>query len=199
MITSKDRKVIDFIEKFKIATTDTMAELFYHNKEDAEINPGLTNIKTAQRRLRIICEANLLKREREHFTAQYYYYIKKPVQLRHSLILTNFYRELHKIAEIKYFECEYICDNVRADGLVAYILKGINYVAFVEVQIANTPLDIGKYEVLYKSGNYKNYYPLNKLRTFPQLVAITNKSIPESNIKIIKVNEDIDNIREVLK
>ncbi len=181
MITKRDQRVIEYIEKFKVATTDTIAELFY------------PSIKVAQRRLREIAESKLLKRDRDHFTAQYYYYTKKNNQLRHSLLLTDFYRELNKIATIEHFDNEFVIGELRADGLVVYKINGTAYVAFVEVQIANTPVDIAKYEKLHKSTTYKNFFPV-----FPLIIAITNKKIPSTNLKVIQVNEDIENLRGLL-
>src|SRR5699024_4780390 len=92
------------------------------------------------------------------FTMQYHYYIKKPRQLRHNLLLTDFYRELNKIATINFFDKEFSIEHIRADGLVVYRYKNVNYIAFVEVQISNQPLDVKKYEKLYQSGLYKNKF-----------------------------------------
>lgn len=181
MITKRDIRAIEFIEKFKVATTDTIAELFY------------PNTKIAQRRLKIITDNKLLKREREHFTAQYYYYIRKSNQLKHSLLLTDFYRELNKIATIEHFDSEFIVGDLRSDGLVVYKINGTAYVAFVEVQISNTSIDIAKYEKLHKSAKYKNFFPV-----FPLIIAITNKNIPDTNLKVIQINEDIENIRGII-
>lgn len=182
MITNRDKKVIEFVDKYKIATTDTIAELFY------------PNIKVARRRLKAIYDSKLLKRERDHFTAQYNYYTKKPKQLRHSLLLTEFYRELNKISEIQYFENEYVCDDVRADGIVAFVYRGKGYVGFIEVEISNNGLDVEKYERLYKNGKYINYYPLDVLKAFPLIFAVTNKPIPKTNLKIIEISGDMSNM-----
>ncbi len=182
MITDRDKTVIDFIKDFKVATTDTIAELFY---------PNLT---IARRRLRTLTNEKALKRDRCNHTMQYYYYISKPRQLRHSLLITDFYRELNKICNIEFFENEFICENVRSDGLAVYQYKNEYYVAFIEVQIANTPLDVKKYEKLYRSAVYKNYFG----EVFPFIIAITDRKIPDTMLKIIKINENLSNLKEVL-
>lgn len=180
MITKRDRTVIEWLEKFGVAKTDTIAEIFY------------PNIKVARRRLKAIYDANLLKREREHFTSQYYYYTKKPQQLYHKILLTDFYKDLNKKVNIKLFENEYVCEDIRADGLVAYEINNETYIAFVEIQISNQPLDIAKYDRLYRSGKYKLHFKTNN---FPLVIAITNKNnIPKTNFKIIRINEDMSNL-----
>lgn len=177
IVTERDKKLLRFIEKFRIATTDTIQELFY------------PSLRVAQNRLRLMTENKLLKREREHFTSQYYYYIKKPTQVRHSLLLTSFYRELTKIAQIEVFEKEFSIEDIRPDGLVAYRYDNKNYIAFVEVQISMQPLDIGKYERLYKSGKYKGYFPV-----FPLIIAISDKKLPETKLQVIHLDEDLKSI-----
>lgn len=181
IVRDKEKQVLEFIEKFKVATTDTLAELFY------------PSLRYAQQRLKKMHDSKLIKRDRDHFTSQYYYFTQRPKQLRHSLLLTNFYRELNRIANIEFFDNEFVIEHVRADALVAYSLQGKGYVAFIEVQIANMPLDIGKYEKLYRAELYKKYFPV-----FPLIIAITDKNISKSDLKVIKVNEDIENLSRVL-
>ncbi len=176
VVTERDRKVITFIDEFKVATTDTIHELFY------------PSLKIAQRRLRLLTENNLLKRDRDHFTAQYYYYTNKPRQLRHCLLLTDFYRELNKRVKIKLFRKEFPIEDIRPDGFVVYEVNGQNYIACVEIELSNIP-DIGKYERLYKGESYKKYFN----GVFPLIYYVTNKDIPGTTLKIIQVNEDISN------
>jgi len=181
IVTDRDRKVIDFLNTFKVATTDTIQELFY------------PSLRVAQKRLKLMYDNKLIKRERDHFTAQYIYYIRKPKQLRHDLLLTNFYKEMNQLVKIEVFEKEIPIGDIRPDGLIAYRHKKKGFIACIEVQIANKPLDVEKYEKLYRSGRYKKYFPV-----FPLVYAITNKKIPDTELKIIRVNEDMSNLREIL-
>lgn len=183
IVTDRDKLVLEFINKFKFATTDTIAELFY------------PNLVIARRRLKLLYDNKLLKRDRDHFTAQYYYYNTKSKQMKHQLLLTDFYRELNKIAEIVFFENEFKCENVIADALAVYKLNEIAYVAFIEVEISNKGIDLDKYEKLFRSNKYEKYFN----GVFPLIIAITNKTIPKTSLKIIEVNEDIENLRGKLK
>lgn len=180
MITSRDIQVVEFLDRFKIAKTSTIAALFY---------PSLL---VAQKRLKVMYEDKQAKRARDNITSEYFYYINKPKQLRHSLLLTDFYREFNKVVEIVDFKNEVTIDKLRADGLVAYKKNGKGYIAFVEVQISNTPLDLKKYQVLLKSEEYKRYFPV-----FPKIIAVTNKNIPGSELDIIQIREDLSNIRGI--
>lgn len=181
IVTDRDRKVIDFLNTFKVATTDTIQELFY------------PSLRVAQKRLKLMYENKLLKRTRDNFTSQYCYYIKKPKQMRHCLLLTDFYREMNRLTDIELFEKEITIDNIRPDGLIAYKYKKKGFIACIEVQISNEPLDVEKYEKLFKSGKYKKYFPV-----FPLVYAITDRKILYTELKIIRVNEDMSNLKEIL-
>ncbi|PAB60984.1 hypothetical protein [Anaeromicrobium sediminis] len=182
MITNRDIEVINFIEKFKCAKTSTIAKLFY---------PSLL---VAQKRLKKLYEYKELQRYRHNIANEYVYYIKRPKQMKHRLLLTDFYAELSQIVEIKAFENEVILGNIRPDGLVGYVVNNKKYIACVEVQISNQKLNIDKYKKFYNTEEYKKYFP-----TIPLIVAVTNKRIEEVNeFKIIQVREDLKEIERVV-
>lgn len=186
MLTTRDLKIIEFLEDFKIARTSTIAELFC--KDDAEKSA----LRVAQRRLSEIYDYQEIKRVRDNITSEYLYYIHKPKQLKHRLMLTDFYREFSKLVKILDFKNEVAIENLRSDGLVVYKYQNKTYVAFVEVQIANKPLDIKKYLMLLRAGKYEKYFPV-----FPKLIAITNKKIEKNELDIIQIRENFSNLGEV--
>ncbi|MBS4538234.1 hypothetical protein GOQ27_07150 [Clostridium sp. D2Q-11] len=182
MVTDRDRKVIEFIEKFNVATTNIVAELFY------------PSLRVAQNRLKRLTEDKVLKRDRDHFTNQYLYYLKKPKQLNHCLLLVEFYQKVSKYVDIEYYDKEVTIENLRADGLMIYRYRSKKYIAFIEVQISNIPVDIDKYRKLYLSEKYKKYFPV-----FPKLIVISNKKMPDNqDFKIIKISEDLNNIQDII-
>ncbi len=182
MITKRDLEVIKFIEQFKVARTSTIQELFF---------PSLL---VAQKRLKTITEHGFLKRDRAIINQEYFYYIKKPRQLIHSILLTDFYREIHKLGlQIEYFDNEVTLEDIRPDGLLAYRYKDRAYISFIEVEISNKGLDIDKYKRLYATGIYKAYFP-----SFPMIIAITNQCVENiKDFRIIQIKEDLANINEV--
>lgn len=183
IVTERDKEVLIFINKFKIATTDTINELFY------------PSLRVAQHRLKLLYENKLLKRDRDHFTSQYYYYTSKPKQLIHSLSLTNFYREINKFVEIKHFDNEFTYfEGIRPDGfLAAELPNGKKEIYFIEIERSNKP-DVEKYEELFKVGEWKKVFP-----KFPKVIFVTDKQVSNSKyFDVIKINEDMRNIRGII-
>jgi hypothetical protein len=173
MKTERDDLVISYLTEFKAATTTTLSELFY------------PSLRIAQRRLKALCEDKQIKRTREHINTDYIYYIKKPKQLKHRVLLTNFHREAKKIVDIAHFETGVKYGGIIPDGFIAYSSKGKNYIAFIEIQISNWPLNLKK----YKMFNYREYFPV-----MPLIIVISNKQMKG----VLQIKEDLSNIREVL-
>lgn len=186
MFTEIDNKIIEFLDEFRIASTSTIHELFCKN----------TSLRNCQYKLRKLIKYNEIKRKREHISDEYVYYVKYPKQTKHSLVLTNFYRELHKMAEIVGFKREYSIGNLRADAIIGYKYQDMDknvIMAFVEVQTRKEKVDVEKYERLYYQSEWKNTFD-----TFPQLIAVTNKKVNSSDvIKIIKIREDLTDISKL--
>lgn len=175
----RDMEVLKFLDKFKVATTNTIAELFF------------PSLRMAQRRLSKLVDYGELKRHRDHFTFQYIYYNEKPKQLRHRLILTDFYREIKRLGiEIVTFENEFaFFPDLRPDGFIAFRYERKNYIAFIETELSNK-LNIEKYMNFYKSEEWRKVFP-----TFPQIIAVTNKKTPSvKELEIVKFYEDLSNI-----
>jgi len=180
IVTKDDKKVLNFIDQFKIAKTNTIAELFY------------SSLRYGQQRLKLLYESKLLKRDRDPFTGQYFYYNKKPIQLRHSLLLTNFYREINKLGRVERFENEFMhFEGIRPDGFLAVEFPDKRKeIYFVETELSNKP-DIEKYEILYKSNQWKNILP-----KFPAVIFVTDKKVGESKLfQVIKIGEDLKDIK----
>lgn len=179
IITQRDRKVIEFIEAMNCVSTKTIYELFY------------PSLRVAQNRLKLMTENKIVKRDRDHLTSQYYYYINnKPKQVHHNLLLANFYKELSKKATIEVFKKEFVIEDIRPDALVIYTVNGKSYIAFVEIELSNQP-DIPKYEALFKSGKYKEYFK----GVFPLIYYVTDKTIPDTKLKVIKISEDMNDFK----
>jgi hypothetical protein len=176
MITKRDRQVLNYLTEYKCAHTSTLA-MFY------------PSIQVARRRLKILCRSHEIKRARDNINKEYIYFISKPKQLRHSVLLTDFLREFSGVATIESCKTEVAIGNLRSDALIGYREHGKRYLAFVEVQISNSALDVQKYEKLYYSKEWEK-----KLPQFPVIFAITDKKIPETTLKVIRINEDLSNI-----
>lgn len=190
-VRERDKNTLQFIHDMKVVTSDIVSPLFYEG-----------NLRVAQRRLQIMAENYKdigLKRSRDGWTDKYIYYFEKPKQVRHSLLLVEFYKNIflmNGVKILKFLKEPTWFDGLRPDGFIAFTDTRINknYIAFLEIQICNKPLDTQKYRKLYLSEEYKKYFP-----TFPVLIAITNKKVQQNeDFKIIQIKEDFSNIGGIL-
>jgi hypothetical protein len=168
--------MLEYLSDYKCAHTSTLARFY-------------PDIKTARRRLKILADSREIGRVRDNINAEFIYYISKPKQIRHSVLLTDFLREFSRVAKIESCKTEVTIGNVRSDALIGFKQNERRYLAFVEVQISNTALDIQKYEKLYYSKEWEK-----KIPQFPIIIAVTDKKIPQTNLKVIRINEDLTNL-----
>lgn len=174
MITQRDAQMMHFIGQFKAAHTSTIQELFY------------PSYRVTAYRLKTAIDAGELKRDRDGWSGEYLYYIKKPKQLRHALLLTDFYRELHKAAKIIKFIPEPQIGNVRPDAVAGFSIDGYNRLAFIEVEISHKGFNAEKYERL----NWQQHFPVR-----PEIIAITNAEASVPGYKVMSVNTEFSNFK----
>lgn len=170
MIKNVDYEVIDFLSVYKVASVDTITELFYKNP------------RTARHRLKVLYDNKLVCRARTSVTNQYVYYIKKqPTLLRHSLLVTDFYRDLHKYtSSIAFFTKEPNLNGKKPDAVFGYRVNGRECIGLLEVEISNKGFDNGKYTDL----NFCKIFPYS-----PKLFIVSNKN--KINTKGIKLEYSI--------
>jgi hypothetical protein len=180
MMTTRDLQVVDFLNDYKVASTSTIAELFFPSKIPC------------YRRLAVMYKENLVKRTRDFVSQEFIYHIKKnpPQQLKHSLLVTDFYRELHKRASIISFKIEPTMGDIRPDAFFGYKLNGRNYLGLLEVEISNKGFNYNKYEKFFSSQQYKNYMPI-----MPDIFIVGDnvKISPSSNLKYRIINTQFTN------
>ena len=180
MLTTRDKEIMDFLIDYKIASTSTIAELFF------------PSVEACYKRLQVLVRNKVVRRMRDSINNEYLYYHKKlPRQLKHSLLVTDFYRELHKKAEIFSFKIEPVLDNIRPDAIFAYRYKGKNYLGLLEVEISNKGFDYGKYERFYSTEVYKNYFPV-----MPTVFVVGDRvKIPEElNVEYLIIKTDMEGL-----
>lgn len=185
VLQERDYNIIQFLKDFKVATTSTIADIFFNS-----------SIRPTQRRLKFLTEHGYIRAYQENIITQKVYYIKrKPAQIKHSLILSSFIAELKKnnIDIIKY-KVSYKLENIIADCFLALKINNKNYIYFVEVE--NTKkLDVKKYEDLYYSRKYKSVLPI-----FPSILVISNKQHTQHNKLDIKlIDTEFKNIDILFK
>jgi hypothetical protein len=148
MTTTRDLDIKEFLKEFKVANTTTIANLFF---------PSLS---ACQKRLKKMVDSKEIKRDRDSINNEYIYYIKRPQQLKHSLLVTKFYSYMSKQYNIATFKIEPVLENIRPDAVFGYEKHGKKYIGLLEVEISNKGFNFLKYEKFYSSETYKNFYPV---------------------------------------
>lgn len=170
MITDRDIKLIEWLQIHKCATTTTLEHFFFPSK------------KIAQRRLKILYDNKQIKRTRDYVEEDYYYYIKKPKQLKHSVMITDFYREFSKYNNIGYLETQRQVGEIIPDGIIGFIDKrGNKKIAVLEIEISNKGFDYSK----YRRFNFMKYF-----NTIPDIYIVTKQRIKaDSKLNLIQISD----------
>ena len=173
MITRRDDKVIAFLDEFKAAHTQTIHELFY------------PSYSVAARRLRVLLEAGEVSRVRDGWNSEFIYYRRKPKQIRHAVLLTDFLREFRKVANVVKFKPEPVYDKIRPDAVAGFELRGKKRVALIEVKISNND-DLQKYQ----SFDCREHFPVQ-----PYIFLISDLPSNFSGYKVISIKSNLEGLR----
>jgi hypothetical protein len=181
--TTRDRQIVEFIDDYKVATTSTIAELFF------------PSVEACYKRLQVLNANNQIKRIRDSINNEYIYYKKLPKQIKHSLMVSNFYRELHKLAEVANFKIEPDMGEIQPDAVFGYKYRGKNYLGLLEVEISHKGFNYAKYEKFYSSGSYQKY-----LMVMPTIFVVGDSvKLPDrTNIKYLVIKTDFSNLKAIL-
>lgn len=185
ILTDRDKEIIQFLKDFKVATTTTISDLYFNS-----------SLRPCQRRLKYLCEHGYIKSYQQNVITEKLHYVrKKPVNLKHALILSEFISKLklNNIEVLKY-KVPYKLDNVIADAFIAIRVNNNNLIYFVEVE--NTKqFNLEKYEKLYYSRNWKEVFPI-----FPGIIVISDKIIKVNNkFNIISIKLNLSDLEWEMK
>lgn len=124
-------------------------------------------------------------------TEKIHYIKKKPTNIKHALILSEFIGKLKlEDIEILKYKVTYKLENIIADAFIAIKKDNRNYIYFVEVE--NTKqFNLSKYEQLYYNRSWKDIFPV-----FPGIIVISDRKINKNDIfNIIDIKLDLSNLR----
>ena len=167
-MTDRDFKIIDFIKEFKCVSTTTIARLYF---------PSLA---TAERRLKKLVDNKKLLRARDNIISEYVYYIKKPTNLKHCILIAEVYSKLatnKDIQLIKYkreYEIKFRAKTLRTD-LMAVIRTKDNKLVPILIEIDLTKSYKDKYTEYITSKHYQQKFPM-----IPKIICISNRT-PKSS------------------
>lgn len=181
MITPRDEIALDFIEKFGVATTNQIDKIAYNNT------------RVCQKRLTSLVKLGVLLRCKNLYTKEYLYSTKKInlKQLKHKLLRNEFYLKLLQIANVKMASVEESIGAIKPDAIfICSSLKtGKGYFLALEVESSNNTINVSKYE---------QYRAENPSKPMPLVIYITNKRIPETNFKYVKLDLEMNNFESIL-
>ena len=183
ILTKRDEEIIRFLNDYKCANTSTIANIFFNGSK-----------RPCNRRLKNLKEHGFIKSSQEFVCLEQIHYInKKPSQIKHSTIVSNFFGELYKNnIEVLKTKLEFKIDNVRSDLLLVCKIDSKTKIFFIEV--CNTKkFDINKYIKLKNNNKWKEYFPF-----FPSIIVISNKPYETNkDINIIGMNLDLNNFDNI--
>lgn len=192
----RDRKILDYLDEFQSARTSTIHQLFFIKEDGTH-----TSVRMANKRLNSLVKDGKLKCDQEHINKQLYYYPigRKPsTQRKHTLLTTDFHKELHKLNGVKVMGIsKRKLGEIIPDSIILFTIDGKPVYCFVEVELSNKKFDMDKY-IKYKRR--KEYEKLG-LKEMPILIVITNKrKLPDAHgINIIKIRADLSDIDKILE
>lgn len=173
MITRRDSRVIAFLDDFKAAHTRTLQALFY------------PSYSVAARRLNALVAAGEIARERDGWDGEYVYYRKRPKQLRHAVLLTDFYREFRKAVNVIKFKPEPTYEKIRPDAVCGFVCNGENRLALVEVKISNND-DTKKYQFF----DWRAHFPIR-----PEIILISDRPVEVEGYKVISIKTNMEGLK----
>lgn len=177
-MTRRDYEIIEFVRDYKVASTDTIRQLFF------------PSLRMCQHRLKFLCEAKHLNRSRESINNQYVYFLRRPAQFRHSLLVTDFYRELSKCCTVEVFRIEPALGNIRPDAVFGYSVNGKKRLGLLEVEISNKGFDYGK----YGNFDFSAYFPVR-----PQIYVVSDKVTSTATSDFVVVPTALTDLRYVIR
>lgn len=184
-ITERDKEIIKFLEDFKVADTNSISKIFFNEK-----------IRVTQNRLKKLKDNKFINSDKTYYSYQNIFYVrKKPSQIRHSLLLTQFIAELHsRNLDIEKYKVPFKICNIIADCLIVIKVKDYYKILFVEIENTKT-FDLGKYLKLKEHEEFKSKFPI-----MPDIVVVTDKKIKTNdNLNIIKIKTDFSDISKLIE
>ena len=183
ILTKRDEEIIQFLSEYKCANTSTIANIFFNGSK-----------RPCSRRLKNLREHGFINSSQEFVCLEQIHYVgKKPTQLKHSTILTNFIAKLYQNnIDILKSKIEFKIENVRSDLLLVCKIQDKTHIFFIEV--CNTKkFDVKKYIKLKESNSWRNIFPV-----FPGIIAISDKPVEKhNNLNIITMDLQLNDFNKI--
>lgn len=180
MILEKDRIMLEFLNKFKIATTNQLNIIAYNSP------------KTCYRRLNKLTNDNIIKKHKNVIGMGNLYTttrIRTLSQVQHSLTRNDFYIKLIKQADVIDCYVERVYGSVRPDCVIYCVHENKPYFFLLEVETNGNGhgINIEKYNNFFLS-EWKEYFKVK-----PKIIYVTEKQInKQCSYEYVKLNTNLD-------
>jgi hypothetical protein len=178
-LTSRDIEIIEFLQKYKCATTTMLSKLFFPSRHAC--------YKTMSR----LYKAKKVMRTRMvqgSINCEYIYHVKKlSTQMRHQLTVTWFYYKWSIGHNITSYYIEKQIGDIVPDAIFTYIENGKQITGILEVELSKKGFDYMKYERFYATRSYLKYF-----NEMPSIFILGNANIPTGlrcNYKVYVIDE----------
>ena len=185
MVLERDQLALEFIEKFRLASSRQVSNIAYHN------------IDVANRRLKKFTKDKLLYRIYNPIQSGYVYSvnpIRSVKQIKHTMLRNEFHFKLLEMGcEIETVEVEPLWGSIRPDAV--YILKyqGKRYAFLLEVEMGTKSCNTKKYNDFWLQ-EYKGY-----LKMPIPVVYVTRNNINNAKYDYKKVDLSLRDIDVIFK
>ncbi|MGL5713693.1 MAG: hypothetical protein ACRCXT_22065 [Paraclostridium sp.] len=160
-MTERDSLVLDFINKYKLCTTEHIYKIYFN-----QVHPTVCN-----RRLKYLNDYGYIKKEKWNGNNCIYYTGNKPANklVAHDLLITDtITRLLSEGYEIKEFKKSYILGDIISDAYIQVIKDGKMKNILLEVQLSS-------HDCISKYKNIKKLVIDNtKWDVLPRLIVVGN-------------------------
>jgi hypothetical protein len=159
LLTSRDRRIIRFINDFRLASASQIHTLFF---------TSLTQ-RRCQQRLNILTRQRHLSRWRGHINDEYLYFVgKKPKEVEHMLQRVDAYIQLNDRYQLTEFVPEFSFCGIRADAYFEVWQNGYVIPYFLEVQ-RSPYFNTEKYMRPYLNDSWADRWSV-----FPEVIIISD-------------------------
>jgi hypothetical protein len=120
----------------------------------------------------------------------YLYYIKRPYGVMHDFLCTEFYRELSIHSKVLQFAIDRQLGKIRPDAIFAFKIGDRQCLGCLEVELSHKGFDFDKYEEFYKTGAFKEFFPV-----MPTVYIVGKVKPPKSMIKYVVIKPDMSDFK----